>query len=347
MIKTVNVLMGGPSAEYEVSLRSGFEVLSNLDKSKYRARAVVISKSKKFYICNTWDMMPSLSDIESYENSSAFSGPFTPSDCLVMWKDCDVAFLALHGEFGEDGVIQGYLDTLGVPYTGSGVFGSAVAMNKITTKYLYIQCGLDVPPYCLYGKNHPQTTIEAIISKIGFPCFVKCPQSGSSRLMGKADTKEQLESLLTEYQESADEILIENLVSGPEFTCGVIDYPDGTTRALPPVEIRPKNAAFFDYEAKYSDGGSDELVPAPRPEELIKRIQDAALRAHKVIGCHCVSRTDMIYMNNKLHVLETNTLPGLTPASLLPKSFKAIGVNYQSMLDILIESALNKRNNFK
>ena len=165
-------------------------------------------------------------------------------------------------------MIQGYLDTLGVPYTGSGVFGSAVAMNKITTKYLYIQCGLDVPPYCLYGKNHPQTTIEAIISKIGFLCFVKCPQSGSSRLMGKADTKEQLESLLTEYHESADEILIENLVSGPEFTCGVIDYPDGTTRALPPVEIRPKNAAFFDYEAKYSDGGSDELVPAPRPEEL-------------------------------------------------------------------------------
>ncbi|NLD95395.1 MAG: D-alanine--D-alanine ligase [Fibrobacter sp.] len=347
MIKTVNVLMGGPSAEYEVSLRSGFEVLSNLDKLKYRVRVVVVSKSKKFYTCNTWDRMPSLTDIESHENSSVFSGPFAPSECPEMWKDCDVAFLALHGEFGEDGVIQGYLDALGVPYTGSGVFGSAVAMNKITTKYLYIQCGLDVPPYCLYGKNHPQTTIDAIISGIGFPCFVKCPQSGSSRLMGKADTKEQLESLLTEYQESADEILIENLVSGPEFTCGVIDYPDGTTRALPPVEIRPNNAAFFDYEAKYSDGGSEELVPAPRPDALLNRIQDAAIKAHRVIGCQCVSRTDMIYMNDKLHVLETNTLPGLTPASLLPKSFKAIGVNYQSMLDILIESALNKRNIFK
>jgi D-alanine-D-alanine ligase len=347
MIKTVNVLMGGPSAEYEVSLRSGFEVLSNLDKSKYKVRAVVISRTKKFYVCNTWETIPSKSDIESHENSVAFSGPFTPSDCLDIWKDCDVAFLALHGEFGEDGVIQGYLDALGIPYTGSGVFGSAVAMNKITTKYLYIQCGLDVPPYCLYGKNHPQTTIDIIVSKIGFPCFVKCPQSGSSRLMGKADTKEQLESFLTEFRESADEILIESLVSGPEFTCGVIDYPDGTTKALPPVEIRPKIATFFDYEAKYSDGGSEELVPAPRPEELLKRIQDAALRAHKVIGCQCVSRTDMIYMNDKLHVLETNTLPGLTPASLLPKSFKAIGVNYPSMLDILIESALNKRNNFK
>ncbi|HMA64269.1 MAG: D-alanine--D-alanine ligase family protein, partial [Fibrobacterota bacterium] len=170
---------------------------------------------------------------------------------------------------------------------------------------------------------------------------------GSSRLMGKADTKEQLESFLTEFRESANEILIESLVRGPEFTCGVIDYPDGTTKALPPVEIRPKIGTFFDYEAKYADGGSEELVPAPRPEELLRRIQDASLKAHKVIGCQCVSRTDMIYMNDKLHVLETNTLPGLTPASLLPKSFKAIGVNYPSMLDILLESALNKRNNFK
>jgi len=342
MMQLVNVIMGGPSAENEISLKSGREVISNIDRSKYRVRAVVVNKEKEFYFCDIGSTVPSLDDITVPEKTGCFQGPFSPSDSAVIWNGCNVAFLALHGEFGEDGVIQGYLDTIGIPYTGSSVYGSAVAMNKIASKYLYIQNGLDVPPYAVYGKNHPETTVDTIIAEQGLPCFVKCPQSGSSRLMGKVSTKEELVSLLKELSMSANEILVESMISGPEFTCGVIDMPDGTTKALPPVEIRPKGSAYFDFTAKYSDGCSEEIVPAPRPEPLLKRIQDAAMAAHMILECKCVSRTDMIYQNDRLYILETNTLPGLTPASLLPKSFKAIGGSYSQMLDVLIQSALNK-----
>jgi D-alanine-D-alanine ligase len=342
MMKKINVLMGGPSAEYEVSLNSGSQVLSYLDRGKYALRAVVISKGKDFYYADiTSDAIP---DVHNFDSpNSPFKGPFHPYHTEEIWNDCDAAFLALHGEFGEDGTIQGYLDTLSIPYTGPGVYASAVAMNKITSKFLYEHNGLAVPEYSIYGKNHPDVTIDNIIDKHGFPCFLKCPQSGSSRLMGRAVDRASLESLLHELQESADDILIETSVNGIEFSCGVIDLPDGTTKTLPPIEIRPADASsFFDYKAKYTHGASEELVPAPRPRELLDEIEKVALRAHKILGCYGESRTDMIYANAKLHVLETNTLPGMTSASLLPKAFAAQGGTYAELLDILISSALKR-----
>jgi len=338
----VNVVMGGPSAEYEVSLNSGSQVLTHIDKSKYNLRAVVVSRDKRFYYADADADVP---DVHNFATSgSPFKGPFRPYNTNEIWRDCDAAFLALHGEFGEDGTIQGYLDAIGVPYTGSGVYASAVAMNKITSKFLYAQGGLTVPEYSVYGVNHPQVTVDSIIEKHGFPCFLKCPQSGSSRLMGRAVDKASLESLLKELQESAADILVETLVSGVEFSCGVIDFSDGTTKALPPIEIRPAEASdFFDYTAKYSHGGSMEIVPAPRPEQLLKQIEAVAVSAHKILGCYGVSRTDMIYDGSKLHVLETNTLPGMTSTSLLPQAFKAQGGTYAGLLDELISAALVKK----
>ncbi|MCL2218707.1 MAG: D-alanine--D-alanine ligase [Chitinispirillia bacterium] len=340
----LNVLMGGPSAEYEVSLNSGSQVLTHIDKSKYNLRAVVINKDKQFYYADVVD--GNVPDVHSYADSgSVFKGPFHPSASKEIWDDCDVAFLALHGEYGEDGVIQGFLEAIGITYTGSNVYASAVAMNKITSKFLYETAGLSVPDYSVYGVNHPNVTVDSIIKKHGFPCFLKCPQSGSSRLMGRASDRESLESLLKELQESADDILVETTVTGIEFSCGVINMPDGTTKALPPIEIRPADtSSFFDYKAKYSKGGSTEIVPAPQPEELLKRIQDAAVAAHRVLGCYGVSRTDMIYDDKNLRVLETNTLPGMTSTSLLPQAYKAMGGGtYAELLDVLIRSALAKK----
>jgi D-alanine-D-alanine ligase len=337
----INVVMGGPSAEYEISLNSGAQVLANLDRGKYSLRAVVITKDKQFYYADVEGGVPDVCNFDS--PNSPFKGPFSPYNSKEIWYDCDAAFLALHGEFGEDGRIQGYLDALSVPYTGCGVYASAVAMNKVTSKFLYTLNGLSVPEYSVYGVNHPEVTIDNIIEKHGFPCFLKCPQSGSSRLMGRAKDRASLESLLKELQESADDILVETSITGVEFSCGVIEMPDGSVKPLPPIEIRPAEASeFFDYTAKYSKGGSTEIVPAPRPEELLKKIQDTALYAHKILGCRGVSRTDMIYRDEKLHVLETNTLPGMTPASLLPKAFKAQGGTYSELLDTLIASALKK-----
>jgi D-alanine-D-alanine ligase len=146
--------------------------------------------------------------------------------------------------------------------------------------------------------------------------------------------------LLKELQKSADDILVETEITGIEFSCGVLDMPDGTVKALPPIEIRPKNSVFFDYEAKYTHGEALELVPAPRPAELLREIEEIAVSAHKILGCRGVSRTDMMYGDSKLYVLETNTLPGMTSTSLLPKSFKAQGGTYAELLDILIAVSL-------
>jgi len=340
----VNVVMGGPSAEYEVSLNSGDQVLTYLDRGRYgRLRAVVIDKEKRIYYADV-SGDGAVPDIKSFDTPNGrFKGPLRPSDCKEVWEGCDVAFLALHGEFGEDGTVQGYLGALGVPYTGCGVYASAVAMNKITSKFLYMLGGLSVPEYSVYGVNHPETTVDGIIEKHGFPCFLKCPQSGSSRLMGRAADRESLVALLKELQESADDILVETMVQGIEFSCGVIDMPDGSTHALPPIEIRPVGSEFFDYKAKYSHGGSEELVPAPREPELLAQVEEAALRAHKLLRCYGVSRTDMIYSDSKMHILETNTLPGMTSKSLLPQAFKAWrGGTYSELLDILLTSALKR-----
>ncbi len=342
MTGVINVVMGGPSAEHEVSLNSGLEVLENIDKSKHRLRAVVITQDKQFYFHDINARLPELKDLIRPGASGRFQGPYTADAAHKVWEGCSVAFLALHGSFGEDGVFQGYLDTLGIPYTGSGVFASALAMNKIASKLIYEQKGISVPPYSIYGKDYPGITANSIAEKHGFPCFIKCPQSGSSRLMGRAGNHEELQSLISELSEQSDELLVETAIDGIEFSCAVIERSDGSIEALPPIEIRPKSQ-FFDYTAKYTDGASEEIVPAPRSEEIIESIKRNSLAAHKALGCKGISRTDMILKDGIMYVLETNTLPGMTRNSLLPKAFYASGGTYAELLDELIDSALARR----
>lgn len=341
MTTQVNLIMGGPSAEHEVSLHSGYEILKHIRKDIYKIRAVVISKSQQFYFSDIDSSIPDISDLLSPEKSDIFNGPFSAAASDPVWKNCDIAFLALHGSYGEDGIIQGFLDTLGIPYTGSGVLASAIAMDKIISKSIFIQNGFTVPPFSVFGKNFPHITPDIIERKHGFPCFIKCPQSGSSRLMGRAESKESLLDLLDDLSRHSAGLLIESSIEGPEFSCGVIEDNDGSLVTLPPVEIRPKSI-FFDYKAKYTSGESIELVPAPRPQKLLKRIQQIALDAHRIIGCSSISRTDMILNNDSLYVLEINTLPGMTSNSLLPRAFTSCKGTYSDLLDTIINSALRK-----
>ena len=340
------VVMGGPSAEHEISLLSGRQVLLNLDKNNYSVRMIVVTKKNRYYCRDiTGDSIPSAGDIASLSDldvnaaSKEFSGPFSPLEAQAIWGACTTAFLALHGDFGEDGKIQGMLDSFGIAYNGPGVLASALAMHKIKSKYLFLQNGLATPSFSVFGTEHPEVTVDTIVQRHGFPCFVKCPQSGSSRLMGCARDRRALESLLREYATIASEILIESAIKGIEFTCPVLERPDGSVQALPPIEIRPRISDFFDYAAKYQDNGSEEIVPAPQSEETLKAIQAIALKAHHILGCRGVSRTDMILRDGTFYVLETNTLPGLTANSLLPRSFQAAGGSYSQLLDILIMTA--------
>jgi D-alanine-D-alanine ligase len=294
----VNVLMGGPSVEHEVSLDSGLEVLRHLDKTRYQARAVVVTHDTTFFFCDIVDAIPTLGDLSDPVSSPKFTGPLHPASSGPLWDACDVAFLALHGTFGEDGVVQGYLDTIGIPYTGSGVYASAVAMEKIASKFLYRNHGLTVPPWSIYGKAFPDVTIDHLEKKHGFPCFVKCPQSGSSRLMGRAGSRSELAAQLKEFERHAGKLLVETAITGIEFSCGILEREEGETLALPPIEIRPAHGTYFDYTSKYTTGESEEIVPAPRPAALLERIKLTALRAHEILGCRGVSRTDMIYADD-------------------------------------------------
>jgi len=339
MKKRISVVMGGPSAEHEVSLATGRQILENLDRKKYTVRAIVVTRDLKFYFCDATAKTPALEQL-ARPGKKVFQGPFSASTSRPVWEKTDVAVLGLHGEYGEDGRIQGFLETLGIAYTGSGVLASAIGMDKIASKRIFDAIGLSTPPSSIFQSGNPLHTADKIAAKHGFPCFVKCPQSGSSRLMGRARDMQELQTLLRSLSRQAAHLLVETAVTGDEYSCPVLEYPSGELKALAPILIRPVTSSFFDYRAKYSAGASEEIVPAPCGEKLTRRIQEIALRVHQTLGCRGLTRTDMILSGNTLYVLEINTLPGLTPASLAPKAFAAGGGTYPQLLDILIDTAL-------
>jgi len=336
------VIMGGPSAEYDVSISSGTEVVTHLSSTgKYAVGALVISRDLEFYFHPYSYELPDVSDFTHPADAPSFRGPFKPFDSAGIWQDCQMAFLALHGDFGEDGVIQGYLETLKIPYNGSGVFSSSLAMNKIATKLMYLQKGIPTPAFETLHKEDSPEVQRRVLKNVGLPCFIKCPQSGSSKLMGRAETEEDFFTLVSELVPQAKEILVEANVTGIEFSCPVLELPHDGPTALLPVEIRPVKGAYFDYEAKYTENACEEIVPASHEQRILQQVQDLAVEAHKCLGCRSISRTDMIYAEGEMYVLETNTLPGLTPNSLLPKSYIAsTGKTYSDLLERLIETAL-------
>lgn len=336
----IAVIMGGPSAEHEVSLKTGFQVASNLNRNKYDISIVVVSKDKKFYLARS-TVGITLDDIENFQSSPFFKGGFNPCSSLLVWDGVDVAFLALHGEFGEDGTIQGYLQTLGIKYTGCGVVSSAIGMHKVLAKKVFEASGIPTPQYSVFRKGGGEDEIKKIIAKQKFPLFVKAPQSGSSKLMGRAENEQQLRDLITELSSECKSILVETAITGgEEFSCPVIEK-DGVAKALMPIFIKPKNKeGYFDYSAKYL-GESEEICPPPHDKETIDLIQRTALAVHTALECDNYSRTDIILKDGIGYVLEINTLPGMTAESLLPKAFAVEGGTFGELLDIIIQNAEN------
>ncbi|MFA6007090.1 MAG: D-alanine--D-alanine ligase [Candidatus Shapirobacteria bacterium] len=283
----VAVLMGGLSCEREVSLVSGKGVLENLNKNKYEAVGVDVPSE-----------LPKL-------NKTKF----------------DLAFVIMHGKGGEDGEIQGYLETLGIKYIGCGVLASAMGMNKKFFKWVM---------------EHNDILMPKTNRKI--PCVVKPVCGGSSVGVSIVEEDRDLESAIKLAKKYDQEIIIEEYIKGTEVTCGV--WGNKKVEALPVVEIIPKNK-FFDYESKYSDGGAQEICPARLNKEITKKIQGIAIKVFKIIGGKDFARVDMMVRNGEIYVLDINTLPGLTPNSLLPKEAKAVGYSYSQMLDKMIELGLN------
>ena len=263
--------------------------------------------------------------------------PASKDDLKILLNESfDVAFLALHGKGGEDGTIQGFLETIGLPYTGSGVWASATAVNKITSKFFYREAGIPTP--ASMRLHDPQTSSEEIKEKVGLPCVVKAATEGSALGVYICNTEEEVKEAVEKVFTVDTSAFVETFVKGGEFTVGVLgsDVPE----ALPVIKIIPVNE-FYDYESKYATGGSQHICPAPLSEEDTKRAQELALKAHQVLGCRGVSRTDLLQdETGKFWVLETNTLPGMTATSLLPDAAKVKGISFEQLCSDMIFDAL-------
>jgi len=306
---TLALLSGGVSSEREVSIQSGEQVYEALDKDKY--------------------------NIIRYD-------PKTDLKRLVVDASrIDAALIILHGPYGEDGTVQGLLDLLEIPYQGSGVLGSAVAMNKVVSKQLYEKAEIPVPPY-LFLQRRDDFEVDFCVNQLGLPVVVKPVECGSSVGMSIVKAAGDLNDAVEKAFSYDETILMETYIQGLELTAGVIGNND--LEALPVIEIIPdQQHEFFDYEAKYTAGVTQEICPARIEAELTARIQNYAIQAHRVLFCKGYSRTDMILKDDEVFVLETNTIPGMTSNSLLPRSAKAAGMSFSRLLDRLIDLSLEGR----
>jgi len=252
----------------------------------------------------------------------------------------DIAMMILHGPFGEDGTVQGLLELLNIPYQGSGVLGSALAMNKTVSKQLYEQAGLPMLPYIVYDRDESVDVAECA-DRIGLPMVVKPVEAGSSVGMSIVKSAAELQGALEKAGEFDNAILVESFIEGTELTAGVLGNKE--LEALPLIEIIPDESyEFFDYEAKYKAGATQEICPARISEELTRKAQDYAKIAHRTLFCRGYSRTDMILKDEEMYVLETNTIPGMTATSLYPQAAREAGMSFSQVLDKLIELGLEE-----
>jgi len=306
----VAVMMGGPSSEHDVSLASGKMVCDRLDRSRYEVLPVHIDRDGEWAV------------------------PF--EDLLDL---ADIAFLALHGEYGEDGDVQQFLDSVGLPYTGSSAHASALGMNKIASSKLFRAYGLDVPDWSEVVRHGEWAYLK---TPFGYPAVVKPSDRGSSVGISLIRNEFELREALCRVFEVSRNAMVQKYVSGRELTCAVIDDERGAL-PLPPTEIIPKGSHVFDFDAKYQPGASREITPAPITRRETEEVQRIAVAAHRIIGASGVSRTDMIMgSNGRIHVLEINTLPGLTPTSLLPQAAGAMGLGEHELLDRIIAAAIRR-----
>ncbi|RDB58790.1 D-alanine--D-alanine ligase [Gordonibacter sp. 28C] len=304
----VALLVGGASGEREVSLASGDGARQALEEAGFRV--TVLDPAVK-------------NDLKAL-----IDGSF------------DVAFICLHGKYGEDGTLQGLLEMIGLPYIGSGVWSSSLAIDKAKSKVFYKMFDIPVPPSITLHANAP-FNIDDLLGDLGEHCVVKPATEGSALGVFIVEGKDEIQKAIEKVWEFDDEILVERYIDGKELTVAVIGNED--PRALPIIEIVPVNE-FYDYESKYTPGASQHICPARLSDETTELVQELAVKAHLALDCSGVSRSDFILDNDgACWILETNTIPGMTGTSLLPDAARAAGISFAELCTMLIGFALEKR----
>ena len=308
----VGVLYGGTSPEREISLRTGKAVLAALRAKGYDAHAI--------------DVGPDLAR-------------------QLLDQKIQVAFVALHGKLGEDGSVQGLLEVMRIPYTHSGVLASAIAMDKISTKRVYEHAGLPTPSWSIFQHSGKAlTAVDDLPGKVPFPLVVKPANAGSTigLTIVKKNDRNELATALNNAAEYDRAILVEQFVAGTEITVAVITEAGQPSRAFPVIEIVPPEGMIFDFDAKYTyaKGKTQYLIPARLDPKVAEEASRIAVAAHDVLGCEGVTRSDLIVdAAGKPWLLETNTIPGMTETSLVPKAARAVGIEFPELVDKILESA--------
>jgi D-alanine-D-alanine ligase len=298
----IGVLAGGPSSEREISLRSGRAVHDALLEEGL---------------------------------DSVFLNVKNDIDEIIRNSCIDVAFIALHGRFGEDGTVQKMLEGAGIPYTGSGVEASAAALDKVISKDLFMRGLIPVPRHIVLTKGQ---SCKCDYSKLGVPIVVKPHLEGSSIGLSIVKDENLLQEAIDKAFEYGDKVILEEYIDGRELTVGILN-----DEALPVIEIVPKNKVY-DYDAKYKDTATRYLVPAPIPEGVSEKARRLGVMAHRTLGCRSFSRVDMMMdASGGIFVLEVNTIPGMTERSLLPKAAKATGLRFNSLCVKILEDAVKGR----
>jgi D-alanine-D-alanine ligase len=290
--RKIGVLMGGLSAEREVSLKTGAAILGSLKRQCYQAVGIDVRRD----VCRQ-----------------------------LQAEKIEIAFLALHGRYGEDGAIQGVLEFLQIPYTGPGVLASSVAMNKLATKRFLESAAIPTPSYLVAADKK---AISAAEQKLGYPLVIKPASEGSSLGISIVNSETDLQSAQEKAFGYDAEILLEQYIPGREITAAVLEG-----EPLPLIEIQPVSG-FYDFQAKYTPGATNYLVPAPLPDQMTQVIQQLAVQSCRVTGCLSGAiRVDFrLDLNNKPFVIEINTIPGMTETSLLPKAARTAGISFDSLV---------------
>ncbi len=356
----VGLVFGGKSGEHEVSLASARSVLAALDKNKYEPVLIGVSKEGRWLTGgNPLKQLTSMTQSPLLKANNVENGVTNGSSRemvsqsvsaisaeRVLDSSVDVVFPLIHGPFGEDGTVQGVFELANIPYVGAGVAASAVGMDKALMKAVFQAAGLPIADYLVFLRSHwerePEATIQKIEESIGYPCFVKPANLGSSVGVTKAHNWDELTQALATAAQFDRKVIVEKGIIGREVECSVLGNDDPV--ASVPGEIIPGHE-FYDYEAKYVDeSGTRLLIPAELSPEQVRSVQDLAVRAFKAIDCSGMARVDFFVQNSDGRVIinEINTIPGFTNVSMYPKLWEASGLSYPSLIDRLIGLALER-----
>jgi len=330
-VKKVIILCGGPSSEYDISLLSSQSIINSIDYKKYLVSLCIIEKDKSCTV-------KTINNPVNIKNIVRKKDDFFKT--LKSLEKYNVILLGTHGQFGEDGTLQSYLEDFNLKYTGSDAYSSRLCMDKYRSSIIVkSELGILVPKTEIIKLRD----LKNRLLEISLPIFIKPNRNGSSVCSYVIKNLNNLDKVINDFynhHKDEDEVLLQELIDDNiEISCGCLEKKIHTFMQLPPIEIIPKSSNFFDYKSKYKKGASLERIPAIGITKSNRdKISELAVQIHRLLGCRLYSRSDFLIKNNSIYYLETNTLPGMTETSLIPQEAKAIGISYTDLISFYIEN---------